>query len=242
MPPSVYEIYQRSKKTSDINVFTEWFARPLAAVLLRWIQATRITPNQLTLASALMCLGAAAYVAVAPFWSLPIWVFAAIFEASFVLDCADGQLARWRGVASPAGHLLDFLMDELKATLVYVAVAISVWQQQADSQWLLIGCLGGLCVATGTAITSFLRRPEIAGSSAWTPEGDPGQIERPQSLLGYPRAALEWIARHIIHYPQYIWLLALAGRLDLYLWIYGATCALYVAKSAAGLLWRFGRA
>lgn len=242
MTPTVFEVYQRSKKRVDINSFTEWVARPLAAVLVARVAATRVTPNQLTLASALLCLVAAGYLAIGPYWGLPAWGFAPLFVASFVLDCADGQLARWRGVASPAGHLLDYLMDELKATLVYVAVAVHLWLRDGAAQWLLLGCVGGLCVASGTAMTTFLRRSEITQApSTWTPEGDPARISPPHGVLGALRFAAEWLGRQVIHYPQYIWLLALAARLDLYLWVYGGACALYVGKTALGMLRRFGR-
>ena len=56
------------------------------------------------------------------YWGLLIGVI--VFELSYVLDCADGMLARLRGSQSPAGHLLDFLMDEVKAFVMLGVVTV----------------------------------------------------------------------------------------------------------------------
>jgi hypothetical protein len=47
--------------------------------------------------------------------------------------------------------------------------------------------------------------------------------------------------RFLGHYPSHIWLFALAGRLDVFFWIYLALHALYLARGWLGLLARFGR-
>ena len=86
-----------------------------------------------------------------------------VFELSYVLDCADGMLARWRGTASPVGHLLDFLMDELKAFCLLAAVAVRLFLEQKDVRFLLLGLFGLVVLASGIALTTFVRRPEVAG-------------------------------------------------------------------------------
>src|SRR6516225_5380398 len=112
----IVAIYRASKKKQDINWFTEHVARPPAAVVVYALRNSRITPNQVTFASAAIAAGACAMFALLDGWAWLI-VAALVFEFSFVLDCADGQLARLRKTASVVGHLLDFLMDELKAML-----------------------------------------------------------------------------------------------------------------------------
>src|SRR5258708_13300113 len=158
MLAEVAAIYRSSKKRHDINRFTEYVARPPAAIVVYALKGTRITPNQITFGSAIACAGAAAMIALAPGWA---WLVAAalVFEFSFVLDCADGQLARLRKMASPLGHLLDFLMDELKAMLVYACVAVRLWQERGDERLLVVGLGGLFCIASGIPLTTFFRRP-----------------------------------------------------------------------------------
>ena len=108
MSSEIAAIYRASKKKQDINWFTEWIARPPAAVVVYALRNTPITPNQITFLSALVAAAACALIVLLPGWT---WLVVAclVFEFSFVLDCADGQLARLRKIASPVGHLLDFL-------------------------------------------------------------------------------------------------------------------------------------
>jgi phosphatidylglycerophosphate synthase len=152
-----------------------------------------------------------------------------VFELSFVLDCADGQLARLRKTASPLGHLLDFLMDELKAMLLYGAVAVRLWRDTGDERILLVGLAALFCLASGISLTSFMRRPEY-GARPPTAEGQPAEVGKRRGPVGMVLNALEWAARIVVHYPQYV-----------YFWAYAAVNALYLAKSFAAIVLRLGR-
>jgi len=239
MASEVAAIYRSSKKKQDINWFTEWIARPPAAVVVYVLRNTPITPNQVTFLSAFVAAGACALLIACLGW-VPLVIAAALFEFSFVLDCADGMLARLRKLASPLGHLLDFLMDELKAMLLYGAVAVRMWRETGNARMLLVGIAGGFCLASGIALTSFMRRPEY-GAKPPTEDGQPADMKKPRSLVGWAAFAVEWPARIVVHYPQYIWICALVDRIDLYFWAYGAVNALYLAKSLAVILFRLGR-
>ncbi|HTR50627.1 MAG TPA: CDP-alcohol phosphatidyltransferase family protein [Kofleriaceae bacterium] len=227
-------IYRVSKKKQDINWFTEHVARPPAAIVVYAVRGTRITPNQITFLSAFIAAGACALFAVWPGW-LGLVVAAAVFEFSFVLDCADGQLARHRKMASPLGHLLDFLMDELKAMLLFGCVAVRMWRETGDDRLLLVGLGGLFCLASGIALTSFMRRPEY-GAKPPSEDGQPAELHKRG-----PVAWIEWAARFVVHYPQYLWLCAVVDRIDIYFWAYAAVNALYLAKSLASILLRLGR-
>jgi phosphatidylglycerophosphate synthase len=235
----IVAIYRSSKKRHDINWFTEWIARPPAAVVVYALRATPITPNQVTFLSAAIAAGACAMFAVLPGHA---WLIAAaaVFELSFVLDCADGQLARLRKTASPLGHLLDFLMDELKAMLLYGCVAIRLWREAGDDRILLVGLGAVFCLASGISLTSFMRRPEY-GARPPTADGQPAEVGKRRGPIGMVLNVLEWAARVVVHYPQYLWICALADRIDLYFWAYAGVNALYFAKSLAAIMFRLGR-
>ena len=240
MASEVAAIYRQSKKKQDINWFTEWIARPPAAVVVYLLRKTPITPNQVTFVSAFVAAAACAVLILGLGW-IPLVIGGVLFEFSFVLDCADGMLARLRKLASPLGHLLDFLMDELKAMMLYGAVAVRMWREHGDDdRMLLIGIAGGFCLASGIALTSFMRRPEYGGKGP-TEDGDPAEVKKRRGVLGLAVFAIEWPARVVVHYPQYIWLCALANRIDIYFYAYGAVNALYLAKSLAVILVRLGR-
>ncbi len=239
MPSEIAAIYRASKKKQDINWFTEWIARPPAAIVVYALRNTPITPNQVTFLSAVV-----AAIACAIFVALPGWLWlvvaALIFEFSFVLDCADGMLARLRKIASPVGHLLDFLMDELKAMLLFGCVTVRLWRDSGDERLLIVGLAGLFCLASGIALTSFMRRPEY-GAKAITEDGQPAEVGKRRGPIGLVINSFEWAARVVVHYPQYLMLVAAVNRIDIYFWAYAGVNVLYFGMSLLKILVKLGR-
>ena len=232
-------IYRASLKKHDVNWFTTHLARPPAAVVVYALRGTRVTPNQVTFAAAVVAAVAAAVLIAWPGW-LGLGVAIAIYEFSFVLDCADGMLARLRKIPSPIGHLLDFLMDELKAMFIYAAVAIRLWRHTDDERLLIVGLAGAFALAAGISLTTFTRRPEYTGGAAKVDDDDaPGARRR--GPVGKAIGAVEWAARFVVHYPQYIWICAIANRIDIYFWAYGAVNVLYLGMTMLKILRKLGR-
>jgi phosphatidylglycerophosphate synthase len=232
-------IYRASKKKRDINWWTEWVCRPPAAALVYALRSTRVTPNQVTLASLVVCALSGAML----LWRNDyLWVLGAVvlFEISFILDCADGQLARLRQRASILGHLLDFLMDEIKAMLLYGCVGVHLWRFTGDVRYLLVAVAGMFFLASGIALTSFIRRPEY-GAPPPTADGQPAEIRRRSGPIGMALTLLEHAARVVVHYPSYLLILAAIGRIDIYFWAYSVVNVLYMGRTLALVALRLGR-
>ncbi len=235
----IAQIYRASKKKKDINWFTEWVARPPAAVFVYLFKNTRITPNQVTFLSLVICAAAGAMLVALPGH---LWLIAAIavYELSFVLDCVDGMLARARKTASQLGHLLDFLMDEIKAMMLFGCVTVRLWQQTEDELYLVAGLAGLFALASGIGLTSFIRRPEY-GAPPPTEDGQPAEIKRRGGLVGMLISLLEQAARTVVHYPAYIWIAAAANRIDIYFYAYAAVNVLYLSRTFLMVFIRLGR-
>jgi len=239
MPSEIAALYRASKKKQDINWFTEWIARPPAAVVVYAIRNTPLTPNQVTFLSAIVAAGACAMFALLPGWTWLV-VAALVFELSFILDCADGMLARLRKIASPVGHLLDFLMDELKAMLLLGCVTVRLWRDWNDERILLVGLGALFCLASGIALTSFMRRPEY-GAKAITEDGQPAEVGKRSGPIGMAINTFEWAARVVVHYPQYLFIVAAFNRIDIYFWAYAGVNVLYFGMSMMKILVKLGR-
>lgn len=229
---SAREVYQRTKKVPDL-FWNRFVCRPVAAVVVDAVKGTRITPNQITLASFAVAMLAAALIITLP-GRAGLIAAIVVYQASYVLDCADGMLARWRGLASPAGHLLDFLMDELKAFAILAAAAVRLHFEHPEQPFLLSGLAGLVGLASGIALTSFTRHPEIAPPK--------GSAAPSQSSLARLVRVIESGAKFLVHYPSYILYVALTGRLELYFYPYIAVNALYAARTWLSVALRFGRA
>lgn len=244
-------IYRETRKKHD-QIFNTYVMRPLAALVVATAAPTRVTPNQLTLLNlAVFVLGAAMLVA-SPSWHGGL-AAVALLEGSYCLDCADGMLARHKKLASKVGHLFDFFTDELKAILLVAALAVRNWRSgglgidarvwsAGDPRFLLGGIAGVLFVSSAISLTNFVRRPELSGRETTVDSFyEAAQAGPPATLGGRIRLLLATFLRWLNHYPSHIWIWALAGRMDAYLWIYIVLNAAYVARGWAGLAVRFGR-
>ncbi|HEX3854964.1 MAG TPA: hypothetical protein VHW01_28575, partial [Polyangiaceae bacterium] len=94
---------------------------------------------------------------------------------------------------------------------------------------------GLVALASGIALTTFVRRPEVVGPAV------ANAAARPRSLLRRVVGLVESGAKFLIHYPSYLLYVALFGRIELYFLAYVAVNALYAARAFAGVAWRFGR-
>jgi phosphatidylglycerophosphate synthase len=244
MLAAVVDAYRRTQKPNDI-LWNRFVARPLAALFVVPLARTGITPNQVTFVTLFVFLAGAAVMVFVPGWGALVGS-AAIIELSYVLDCADGQLARLKGTSSPIGAHLDFLMDEIKAFALVAAIGVRLWMPAGDTRWLLEALCGLFVVATAISLTTFIRRPEYAaatGAAVGHGAGDYGegfsQAAPParRSLLGW----IEALGKFLAHYPSYILFVALAGRIDLFLHVYIAINAAYAARALLKIMRALGR-
>ena len=239
-------VYRETRKKHD-QVFNVYVMRPLAAVVVAAIQGTRITPNQVTLLNLAVFLVAAVLFVALPTWAGGL-AAVAVLEASYCLDCADGMLARYKKLASKAGHAFDFFTDELKALLLVGALAVRAWRtggygldarlwEAGDVRFLLAGVAGVTVLASAISLTNFVRSPAVSGREA-TVEAYYETVQEKRSV----GALLTTFLRFLNHYPSHLWLWAIAGRMDVYLWVWIALNVLYLGRGWLGLVVRFGRA
>lgn len=100
---------------------------PLAIRLVRVVRSVPwVSPTRLTAVAHL--LGLVSAVCFAAGWLV---LAAAVFEVRFVIDCADGKLARAQGRSSAAGAFLDYVGDYL--VVGTNVVALSIWLYRDDA-------------------------------------------------------------------------------------------------------------
>jgi phosphatidylglycerophosphate synthase len=78
-----------------------------------------------------------------------------LIQAQILLDCSDGELARWRQQFSPAGIYLDRFAHYLTETLLPIALGI-----RADGGWHSLG--GYTTLGLVAAVLALLVRTESA--------------------------------------------------------------------------------
>lgn len=107
---SLAEVRYRTYKPLD-SWWTVLAVDPLASRLVRVVAPYRwVTPHRLTLLAAVLGAGAAA-----SFAAGRLIAGALLFHLAFLVDCADGKLARLRGAGTLLGAWLGFLGHRLRA-------------------------------------------------------------------------------------------------------------------------------
>ena len=124
-----------SVKEKD-DFFATYFVSTWSPHVTRLAARAGLGPTAVTLISVLFALAAAALFGFGA--GRPAWVFGAILlYLGFVLDCVDGQLARYTRRFSAWGGWLDTMADRAKEYLVYAGLAIGVERSGLGNGWAL---------------------------------------------------------------------------------------------------------
>ncbi|MER7179696.1 DUF5941 domain-containing protein [Streptomyces hyaluromycini] len=142
----------KSAVKSRDGFFTTFFISPYSRYLARWCARRGLTPNQVTTASLVTALIAASCAATgtrAGFVAAGV-----LLIASFVLDCTDGQLARYSLQYSTLGAWLDATFDRAKEYAYYAGLALGAARGGGhDDVWAL--ALGAMVLQTCRHVVDF---------------------------------------------------------------------------------------
>jgi len=110
--------------------FSVFFLRKFSK-LLTWV-AVRVgaTPNQVTLISFAIGLYSAFCFAQGTFWQIFLGAF--LLQLSIIVDCVDGELARYTRKFSQLGAWLDAVTDRVKEYMVFLGLAIGAEKNGRD--------------------------------------------------------------------------------------------------------------
>lgn len=117
----------------DDGLYSTFVVRRLSKPLTRLALRLGWTPNAITLIS--FAVGIAAAVAFAG--GTPVWLVlgALLLQASLVIDCVDGEVARATRRFSALGAWLDASTDRVKEFLAYAGLAIGAARVRDEDLW-----------------------------------------------------------------------------------------------------------
>jgi phosphatidylglycerophosphate synthase len=168
-------------------------SRPLTGVAVRF----GVSPNTVTLASLLIGL-AAAFLLTSPA-VLPRVLGAVLLQVSLVVDCVDGEVARYTRRFTPLGAWLDGVGDRVKEYAVLAALALAT--QRADAAAGSGADQSGWFLAIGAMVVMTYRHVADHGFTARARAGAPAP---PPGLapvvLAPPETPLVWL-RRVLQFP-----------------------------------------
>ncbi|MEW1955063.1 CDP-alcohol phosphatidyltransferase family protein [Terrabacter sp. NPDC080008] len=135
-PGSPWQQRLRAASRGNDGVFSMLAIRPLSRRLTAYGLGRDWSPNAVTAVSLALGLAACAAVATGLWWA---WLLAAVLlQASLVVDCVDGEIARFTRVSSPLGAWLDAVSDRVKEFAMVAALAWVAARRGSDLWWLAV--------------------------------------------------------------------------------------------------------
>ncbi|MCP5042654.1 MAG: CDP-alcohol phosphatidyltransferase family protein, partial [bacterium] len=205
--------------------------------LVSLVREGPIKPDHLTWAS-FSCglLGAGVLLASNGQWSTLI-AAALLFQAAYIIDCADGQLARIREQYSRHGWRLDLYSDRITETVILISVSAFLAREE-PAYWAL-----GMATLGVTTLLQYSRIHELMNAATFSSHDSTGDTAPQESRLREAVDRLEGLRRKYrlgflnvgnFYFLNFVFLVA--GRADLFLWsllVLGlAATVFHVCKSA----------
>ena len=189
--PSLAEVRQVGQagvlaRRSEEHWAGRLYMRALSARVTRWVVSTpaldRVSANALTGLMILVGLAAAGLVALSPRWSTAL-LAAVLIQVYLLLDCVDGEVARWRRTTSAHGVYLDRLGHHVVEAALVVGLGFraagGVWERGlrsgdlarpwelltegvpallafGASWWMVLGALSAVLVVLGKLETDLV--------------------------------------------------------------------------------------
>lgn len=137
-----HELRKNCKRESDYIITL--FVTNEVSLFITWLLVnTRITPNQVTVASILFGFGCALCYAFGNFVVGSILLF-----LSHALDCTDGNLARAKSFFSPVGKWLDMVGDRIGEAMIFAGIGIYFTRTGASEYWALLALGDAVLLST----------------------------------------------------------------------------------------------
>ena len=119
--------------------FSVFFLRRVSKLLTWAAVKVGATPNQVTIASFAIGLYAAFLFAQGDTWSLVGG--AILLQVSIIVDCVDGEIARYTRKFSELGAWLDAITDRVKEYAVFLGLAYGALIHNGQNLWVLAAVL-----------------------------------------------------------------------------------------------------
>ncbi len=229
-----------ANKNPDDEWWSSFVTAPLAIAANCLVVDFRcLTPNVITLLSFVTAIAATVLILLGG--QTEFFVAAALIHVSHILDCMDGQMARYRGVSSSAGSFFDKLTDQIQVVLWFGAIGYAAYAQSQSVVPVLLALVGisfyslrgyTKYVAIYVAMCSDKNYLEKSSQSA----AALGKNSACSAGLGHGVSAnLRWLVseqRKILQFDEgvFIFMLALAlvvNRLTPMLWVFAISQLFY---------------
>jgi phosphatidylglycerophosphate synthase len=158
------------KTSKGAPAYSRYINRRLGRVFAAAAYSRNLTPNQITVISAVMTFSGLALLILVDPTTGTAFLVTILLMLGYALDSADGQLARLTGKGSAAGEWLDHTVDAFKEGSLHLCILICWWRYlDLASAWLIVPIVFQVLATVhffSSLLMDHLRRAHRASSSA----------------------------------------------------------------------------
>jgi len=210
IPKKEWDLLKKSHKHKETAFVSTYINSPCYHLITRFLIDKNITPNQVSISTIFLAMGAALAYIYGNFIAGGILV-----QVINIVDGVDGEIARIKHTGSPYGEIIDSLSDRVVEIVLCLAIGYGVWHAKGSfSGWAfsLIGIIGFLEGNYLTELVGARGRKEILKKS-W------------QEL----KKLIKFRLNHRSNQLFIVFVLSLLGRPELALLLVGIISILYSA-------------
>jgi phosphatidylglycerophosphate synthase len=140
----------------------------------------------------------------------------AMGQLQMLVDCCDGEVARWRGTSSPAGVFLDKVGHYTTEALIPIVLGIRAagfpFDAPEDFFWTTLGLLLAVFIILNKALNDMVH---VARANAGLPKlaDRRGESEPDQRIVAKLRRAARFVPFHRLYHSVELTMLAFAAAI-----------------------------
>ncbi len=142
MKPTLSNLKKVIRKSYEPEPYARYFIRPIS-ILFTWVFVrTSISANQVTVLQEILGVLGAILIGLG---NLKLSLIGVLFlQLGYVLDCSDGEVARWKNQQSVKGVYLDLIGHVIVIPSYLYAFAFGIWMRTGQIEVLVVGFITAL--------------------------------------------------------------------------------------------------
>lgn len=142
MKPTLSNLKKVIRKSYEPEPYARYFIRPIS-ILFTWVFVrTPISANQVTVLQEILGVLGAILIGLG---NLKLSLIGVLFlQLGYVLDCSDGEVARWKNQQSVKGVYLDLIGHVIVIPSYLYAFAFGIWMRTGQIEVLVVGFITAL--------------------------------------------------------------------------------------------------
>ena len=129
--PTLKNLKQIGRKSIETEPYAKYMIRPISVYFTWLIVRTPLSANNVTFLQIIVGSCGAVFLAF-PGGYLPLYGVILI-QISYILDCVDGEVARWKKIESKGGEYLDLICHTVVVSLYMFCFGYGLWRWRRKS-------------------------------------------------------------------------------------------------------------